>query len=80
MSGPDYFVHRLTWPGHEFLAATRDETVWKRVTERVLKGGASWTFDIVKEWAKHEFKTRLGLPGVTNRKSPQREVSRNDRA
>jgi hypothetical protein len=62
-SSPYYLIHRLTWAGHEFLDATRDEAVWKKVTERVLKTGASWTFDIVKEWAKHELRTRLGLPG-----------------
>jgi hypothetical protein len=62
MDGRDYLIRQLTWAGHEFLDATRDNAVWKKVTERVLKGGASWTFDLVKEWAKHEVRSRLGLP------------------
>jgi hypothetical protein len=57
-----YFVTRMTWTGHEFLDALRDETIWKKAKEHVLKPGASWTFDILKEWAKQEIKERLGLP------------------
>lgn len=60
--GEDYIVRRMTWAGHEFLDALRDDTIWKKAKEHVLKPGASWTFDILKEWAKHEIKERLGLP------------------
>jgi hypothetical protein len=55
-------VSRLTWAGHDFLDAMRDDTVWKKAKERVLKPGASWTFDILKEWLKAEAKSKLGLP------------------
>src|ERR1700733_4620032 len=47
-------VSRLTWSGHDFLQSVRDDTVWKKAKEHVLKPGASWTFDILKEWAKCE--------------------------
>lgn len=57
-----YVVTRMTWARHEFLDALRDDTIWKKAKEHVLKPGASWTFDILKEWAKHEIKGRLGLP------------------
>jgi hypothetical protein len=57
-----YFISRMTWAGHEFLDALRDDTIWKKAKEHVLKPGASWTFDVLKEWAKHEIKERLGLP------------------
>lgn len=52
----------LTWAGHDFLQTVRDDTVWKKAKEYVLKPGASWSFDILKEWAKHELKQRLGIP------------------
>jgi len=52
----------LTWAGHDFLQTMRDDTLWKKAKEHVLKPGASWSFDILKEWAKHELKERLGLP------------------
>lgn len=55
-------VTHLTWAGHDFLQSLRDDTIWKKAKEQVLKPGASWTFDILKEWAKHELKQRLGLP------------------
>jgi hypothetical protein len=53
---------RLTWAGHDFLDAMRDDTVWKKAKEHVLKPGASWTFDLLKEWLKAQAKEKLGLP------------------
>ncbi len=55
-------VSRLTWAGHDFLQSVRDDTIWNKAKEQVLKPGASWTFDILKEWAKYELKQKLGLP------------------
>lgn len=55
-------VSRLTWAGHDFLQSIRDDTLWKKAREHVLKPGASWTFDILKEWARHELRQRLSLP------------------
>lgn len=55
-------VYRLTWTGHDFLQSVRDDTLWKKAKEHVLKPGASWTFEILKEWAKQELKKKLGLP------------------
>ena len=56
-----YAVSRMTWAGHDFLDSMRDDAIWKKAGEFVLKDGASWTFDILKEWAKHEIRTRLAL-------------------
>jgi hypothetical protein len=55
-------VSRLTWAGHDFLESVRDDAVWKKAKEQVLKPGASWTFDILKEWVKYELKQKLGFP------------------
>lgn len=55
-------VSRLTWAGHDFLQSVRDDTLWNKAKKHVLKPGASWTFDILKEWAKNELKLKLGLP------------------
>jgi hypothetical protein len=55
-------IHRLTWAGHDFLDAVRDETIWKKAKEHVLRPGASWTFDVLKQWAKYELLTKLGVP------------------
>jgi len=55
-------VSRLTWAGHDFLQSVRNDALWNKAKNQVMKSGASWTFDILKEWAKHELKQKLGLP------------------
>ena len=52
----------LTWQGHEFLQSIKDDTVWRKLKERVIKPSASWTFAIVTDWLKHEINQRIGMP------------------
>jgi hypothetical protein len=63
---PDVFhIQRLTWAGHDFLDAARNDTVWHTAREKVLKSGASWTFDLLKETLKalaRQQLARIGLP------------------
>jgi hypothetical protein len=47
-------ITRLTWTGHEFLDAARNDTVWNAAKDKFLKPGASWTFSIVLDWLKGE--------------------------
>lgn len=54
-------IIRLTWAGHDFLDASRDNTIWRKAVEHVIKPGTSWTFSILSEWLKHEAKQRLGM-------------------
>jgi hypothetical protein len=54
-------VFRLTWSGHDFLDAARDDTLWNKAKEKVLKPGLSWTFSILVEYLKSEVKQRLGI-------------------
>jgi len=53
-------VTRLTWAGHEFLDAARDDTLWQKAKTNVMRPGLSFTFDLVKEWLKTEISQ--GLP------------------
>jgi hypothetical protein len=55
-------VLRMTWKGHEFLDSIRDNKLWAKVRTHVLTPAASWTFSIVRDYAKHEIKKQLGLP------------------
>lgn len=57
---PYAFIFRLTWEGCEFADAVRDEGVWKRATESILKPSMSFSFSILKEWLKVEI--QRGLP------------------
>jgi hypothetical protein len=64
---PDAFhIQRLTWSGHDFLDAARDDNVWHTAKEKILKPGVSWTFELLKETLKALAKqqlSHLGLPG-----------------
>jgi Hypothetical protein (DUF2513) len=41
----------LTWEGHEFLDATRNDTVWRKTKEVAAEKGGGLPFDIVKALA-----------------------------
>jgi predicted transcriptional regulator len=43
-----FFANRLTWKGHEFLDAIRNDTIWNRTKQSFLLKGLSMTFDLVK--------------------------------
>jgi Hypothetical protein (DUF2513) len=50
--GPtNFFVTRLTWQGHEWLAAVRSDTVWQKAKKSFVSSGISMTFDLVKSVA-----------------------------
>jgi len=53
-------LFRLTWAGHDFLDASRDETLWKKAKATVMKPAASFTFDFLKEWLRNEIRARFG--------------------
>jgi hypothetical protein len=60
MEGGGFFaIHRVTWSGHDFLDAVRNDSVWNATKERLKKVG-SWTFDLVVELCKDEVKRRIG--------------------
>jgi len=47
--GPkEYKIYGLTWAGHDFLEASRDETRWKQAKEVVIKMGSGASFDVLK--------------------------------
>lgn len=55
-------IRRLTWTGHDFLAATRDATVWAKAKKIVLERGGAISFDLLLAWLKKEGADMLGLP------------------
>jgi len=40
---------RLTWEGHEFLDAIRNDTVWAKTKKLVADKGSSIPFEVLKE-------------------------------
>lgn len=49
MDGPAYIITGLTWEGHDFLEAARNETVWKKAKEIIKNKGGGMTLDILKQ-------------------------------
>ena len=54
-------IERLTWAGHEFLSASKDESTWQKVRTKVVGPTISWTWSILLEMLKEEAKAKLGL-------------------
>ncbi|CAB4159802.1 Protein of unknown function DUF2513 [uncultured Caudovirales phage] len=51
----------ITWLGHEFLSAAKDDTVWEKAKKHVIAPGAAVSFAVLLEWLKAEGLRRLGL-------------------
>jgi len=55
------FPSRLTSKGHDFLDASRDNSVWKKTTEFIKEKGGAFTLDIVKTLLINYTKLKLGV-------------------
>ncbi len=43
-----FLIRRLTWEGHDFLEAARDDTRWNRAKAKLAKGGKGITYETLK--------------------------------
>ena len=57
----NYTPMRLTWWGHEFLDAARNDTVWNRAKSRFSKAAEALTFDLLLAVLKEEIGNLIGL-------------------
>lgn len=48
--------------GHEFLDATRNDTIWKQSTDKLKQAGVQVTVSVLQELLKKLLKDSLGLP------------------
>jgi len=46
--GDSYYPTRLTWEGHNFMDAARDETLWKKTRQTISQKFQSVSFDVLK--------------------------------
>ncbi len=46
--GVSYKVRSLTWEGHDFLEASRDDTIWEKAKNIVLKKTGGIAFETLK--------------------------------
>ena len=61
-TGPEAMLRTLTWAGHEFADAARDETRWKKAMGMVQEKGGSVTLTVLTELLKSLMEGALGLP------------------
>ncbi len=55
-------VFRLTWSGHDFADSIKEDTVWNKAKEVVMKPMASWSFDILLDYLN--VVARGQIPGI----------------
>jgi hypothetical protein len=46
--GTSWYVKSLTFPGHDFLDASRNDTIWNKAKESNKSTGLSLTLDLLK--------------------------------
>lgn len=54
-------IERLTWEGHEFLDAARNETRWNQAKKTIGEKGGSLTFDVLKAVLAQLARQAVGL-------------------
>ena len=55
-------VLRLTWDGHEFLDAARNESAWRAIRKKAVTAGVTLTFPILKHLLSRYIQEKLGFP------------------
>jgi len=53
---------RVTWDGHEFLDSARDDTVWRKVKEKLSVVGSNVALPILTAMLTDLTKKKLGIP------------------
>ena len=57
----EWRIKRLTWEGHEFLDAARNENRWNQAKKTIGEKGGSLTFDILKAVLAQLARQAVGL-------------------
>lgn len=52
---------KLTWAGHDFLDAARNEGIWNKVMNGAKSKGISLTFALAKEFLLIELRKHMGV-------------------
>ena len=60
-AGSDWRPQSVTWTGHEFLDAARNDTVWKKTLSTIGEKAVSVPFEVLKAALIQGCKTYLGL-------------------
>ena len=58
---PKYLLRNLTWAGHEFLAAARNDPRWKKVMATLAEKGETVTIGVLQGLLVAAMKSAVGL-------------------
>lgn len=61
LEGSDACNESLSWTGHDFLDAARNETVWRKAMSGIQKAGVSATFELLKRYLTSIAADQLGM-------------------
>jgi hypothetical protein len=68
-----WWPERMTWSGHEFLDAARNEELWRETKRAVEKKTGSAPFQVFNDFLLRALRERLDRSGP--RRAPRRKVS-----
>lgn len=60
-ASPTAILNNLTWKGHDFLDAAKNNNVWTKAKQKAASVGGSLTFDLMKELLVSTARAQLGL-------------------
>ncbi len=61
---PNWIPSMITWAGHEFIAASRDNGLWEKAKKHVIGPAVGISFTLLLEYLKEEGKRHLGIGGA----------------
>ena len=57
----NYAIINLTWKGHEFLDASRDETIWAKAKMKIKSMGGNVPFEVITPLLIALIKKKIGM-------------------
>lgn len=60
-TSPQAIALSMTWAGHDFLDAAKDDNLWNKAKTMVIKPAGGAMFSVVLEWLKQQALEGLGL-------------------
>lgn len=58
---PKVVIQRVSSAGHDFLQAMREDTIWRKVKEKIMQPTMSWTIGLAVAYAESIIREKLGL-------------------
>ena len=60
-TAPQALALNLTWEGHDFVDAARNDTTWSHAMEKAKSVGGSLSFAVLKQLLESILRSQLGL-------------------